>query len=124
MDELAREARLESLRRRARKDLGLSSGKGNNEVTTQNPTASYENKLKAGEKERADKVILGKFHFSPSHGYSSEAILEDPRVAAEIMLRESGLLERNSWAVAQMLREVQPPCAPRPDIRSQIIFEE
>ena len=93
-------------------------------MTSQNATAAHENRMRAAEKERAERVVAARFRFPESHGYSDEVILEDPRVAAEMLLRESGLLERNSWAVARMLKEVAPPTAPRPEMRSQIIFEE
>lgn len=117
---MAKEARLESLRRIARRRLGLdkpdSSSNGN---TSALPTVSASMRLKASqdEKERNEKRLLP----CPLYGYNDEEIWKDERLAIETVLREKGLIS-NAYAVSKILETAKPATAPRPEMTSQIQF--
>ena len=57
---------------------------------------------------------------SSLQGYSDEMILCDARLAVESVLRKKGLLQSNTYAITEMLRQVEPPTKPRPEMNSQI----
>lgn len=125
IDELAREARLETLRRVARQRMGLDM-KADAETAMQN-TEAFDARVKALAEEKEMKVMAGrKFKLD---GYKDEEILADQRVMVEMQLREAGLLgsekrPSSAYMTKALLKDVNPPSKPRPDMNSQILLQE
>ena len=90
-------------------------------------TISYNERLKALALERETDTNINssssmdKMSSSfQNPGYSDDVILSDARLAVERVLREQGLLASNTYAITEMLKQVQPPTKPRPEMNSQI----
>ena len=84
-------------------------------------TKAYEERVKALALERdGGNDISGGSSFRQNPGYSDEVIMSDTRLAVEMVLRDQGLLQSNSYAVTAMLKQVEPPTKPRPEMNSQI----
>ena len=52
--------------------------------------------------------------------FTEDAIMKDPRLVVENVLRERGLLQGSTYAVDQILKQFKPPMKPRPDQFSQL----
>ena len=116
--EMEMDARLETLRKSARRRLGL--GILNNKQTALLPTVASTSKVR--EKE-ADELLKrdGRPLFK-LYTWSEDEIMADPRLVVENVLRERGLLQGSKYAVDQILREFRPPRKPRPDLKSKLDF--
>ena len=122
VEEMAKEARLESLRKSARMSLGLLDAKNEDEISTatQN-TKSFNARIKTLTDERLNSAKSGCSRSFRLFGYNEDDVLADPRLIVEAEMREKGLL-RNKYAVKQLLEQIEPPTKPRPDHNSQISF--
>ncbi|XP_059081340.1 uncharacterized protein LOC131879129 isoform X2 [Tigriopus californicus] len=113
---LAKEARLESLKRKARKHLQLNYAlpEVHNfcDVRTKTTTAFRAKVFSSSSAKCEQRNKLNGFH--------DNTILEDQRVVAESILRENGFLTNNREIVQEVFKRIHAPKNPRPDTFSQI----
>lgn len=120
--ELHRQARLETLRKVARRRIGLdvvmgSEDEGESTAMNQTVASAAKQRTATNETEWPPGPAL-------LHTYDSDDILGDIRVMVEHILREKGLLAPGRGAAVQtVLRELQPPTVPRRDTRSDQVEE-
>ena len=124
LEEHAKEARLETLRRQARRRLGVdivSGDVGPTTATVYVPTKSSTARTKAVEIAQSG-IPTEKHIMTPLFKidtYPEDSIMADSRLVVEKVLREKGLLNTlNTYAAQQILKEVPPPTKPRPDMSS------
>ena len=139
-DEREKDARLETLRKSARRRLGIGIGietticyfllwlvsvfagvlcKGQ---TAFLPTVASASKIRyLGEEELEEELKRPEPQYK-LYTFTDEEIMADPRVVVENVLRERGLLNGSKYAVDQIMREFKPPRIPRPDTKSQLSF--
>ena len=131
--EREQDARLETLRKSARRRLGIGILSGH---TALMPTMASTNKVREKVQEldhEEDEERGGLHHHDQDVGsgrpmnfklytFSDEEILADPRLVVENVLRERGLLQGSKYAVDQIMREFKPPRQQRPDVKSQLSF--
>ena len=139
-DEREKDARLETLRKSARRRLGIGIGfesticyfplwlvsvfagvlcKGQ---TAFLPTVASASKIRyLGEEELEEELKRPEPQYK-LYTFTDEEIMADPRVVVENVLRERGLLNGSKYAVDQIIREFKPPRIPRPDTKSQLSF--
>lgn len=127
-EERETDARLETLRKSARRRLGIGILSGQ---TTFLPTVSSSSKVRgkallesclANEADADDmRAEAGRPMFK-LYTFTDEEILADPRLVVENVLRERGLLQGSKYAVDQIIKEFKPPRRQRPDAESQLSF--
>ena len=139
-DEREKDARLETLRKSARRRLGIGKtyilillclsyfklifviGVLYNSQTAFLPTVASASKIRyLGEEELEEELKRPEPHYR-LYTFTDEEIMSDPRVVVENVLRERGLLNGSKYAVDQIMREFKPPRIPRPDTKSQLSF--
>ena len=139
-DEREKDARLETLRKSARRRLGIGKiyllillylsyfklifviGVLYNSQTAFLPTVASASKIRyLGEEELEEELKRPEPHYK-LYTFTDEEIMSDPRVVVENVLRERGLLNGSKYAVDQIMREFKPPRIPRPDTKSQLSF--
>ena len=139
-DEREKDARLENLRKSARRRLGIGKtyilillylsyfklifviGVLYNSQTAFLPTVASASKIRyLGEEELEEELKRPEPHYR-LYTFTDEEIMSDPRVVVENVLRERGLLNGSKYAVDQIMREFKPPRIPRPDTKSQLSF--
>lgn len=139
-DEREKDARLETLRKSARRRLGIGKiyllillylsyfklifviGVLYNSQTAFLPTVASASKIRyLGEEEVEEELKRPEPHYR-LYTFTDEEIMSDPRVVVENVLRERGLLNGSKYAVDQIMREFKPPRIPRPDTKSQLSF--
>ena len=128
--EREQDARLETLRKSARRRLGIGILSGH---TALMPTVASTNKVREKVQEldhQEDEDLhhhqdVGSAAGRPMfklYTFSDEEILADPRLVVENVLRERGLLQGSKYAVDQIMREFKAPRQQRPDVKSQLSF--
>ncbi len=121
------DARLETLRKSARRRLGIGVLSGSN--TAFLPTVASMNKAREkiidnsedAEMLLDNEIFAGRPMFK-LYTFTDEEILKDPRLVVENVLRERGLLHGSKYAVDQIMKEFKPPRKQRPDATSQLSF--
>lgn len=127
--EREQDARLETLRKQSRRKLGLEIVREVSTArTTTKPTVSFSNKIKTKDEIDEDKDEDPMFKYRKGrpmyklYTFNEDDIMADPRLVVENVLRDRGLLNKSTYAVNQIMKELKPPTKPRPDAVSQLEF--
>jgi hypothetical protein len=126
------DARLETLRKAARRRLGL--GLINQQQTAFLPTLASTKKIREkvenldqfedcntfDEDDALAKYRQGRPGMFKLYTFTEDEILADPRLVVENILRERGLLAGSTYAVNQIMKELKPPGKHRPDLVSHL----
>lgn len=115
------DARLETLRKSARRRLGIGAI-NSQEPTLMIPTVASICKVRDRQEENDMIEQDQERTMFKLYTFSDEEILADPRVVVENVLRERGLLQGSKYAVDQIMKEFKPPRKQRPDAKSQLSF--
>lgn len=129
-EERETDARLETLRKSARRRLGIGILSGSGQ-TTFLPTVSSSSKVRgkallesclANEADADDMREPSSRPMFKIYTFTDEEILADPRLVVENVLRERGLLQGSKYAVDQIIKQFKPPRKQRPDAESHLSF--
>lgn len=115
---IAKEARLESLKRLGRKRINLHSTDSEVRFTTNlrsKTTIAFRAKVSSRKAVKTGEA-------TELHGYHDQTILEDQRLMAENILRKNGLLMRNKDVVEEVLKRIPAPRKSRRDAVSQVLL--